>query len=58
MKKYLLTRMHEASTWRGIVMLISAMGITLSPEQTAAIIAAGMALVGLIGVFVPDNKPE
>ncbi len=56
MKDFFLTRLREASTWRGIVMLISAAGITLSPEQAAAIIAAGMAVVGLIGVFTPDSK--
>lgn len=56
MKEYLLTRLREASTWRGLVMLITALGITLSPEQVAAIIAAGTAVVGVIGVFLPDGK--
>lgn len=58
MKDFFLTRLREASTWRGIVMLLTAAGVALSAAQTEAIIAAGMALVGLIGVFVPDSKPE
>lgn len=57
MKEFLLNRLREASTWRGIVMLLTAAGVALSAAQTEAIIAAGMAIVGAIGVFLPDSKP-
>lgn len=57
MKDFLLTRLREASTWRGIVMLLTAAGVTLNVAQTEAIIAAGMALVGLLGVFTTDRTP-
>jgi hypothetical protein len=58
MKDFFLTRLREASTWRGIVMLLTAAGVALSAAQTEAIIVAGMAIVGAIGVFLPDSKPE
>lgn len=49
----------QPSTWRGIVWLISACGIALNPETSAAIIAAGAAVSGLIGVLAgPDAPPE
>jgi len=44
-----------ASTWKGLVGLVTAAGLTLQPELQEAIIAAGMAIVGLIQVFVDDR---
>lgn len=45
----------EASTWRGIIFILIAVGVQLDPDQQAAIITAGMALAGLIGVFFKRN---
>lgn len=53
---WLVNRMKEGSTWRGVVMLLTAAGLTLSPDQAAAIIAAGMSVSGLIGVFWKEKK--
>jgi len=53
---YLLDRLSEASTWRGMAFIISAAGITLVPDQANAIAAAGMALVGAINVFRKEKK--
>lgn len=53
---YLIDRAREASTWRGLVMLATAFGVTLDAAKTEAIIAAGMALAGLIAVLVPDSR--
>lgn len=41
----------EASTWRGIIFILTAVGVQLDPAQQTAIITAGMALAGLVGVF-------
>jgi hypothetical protein len=56
-RQYLLDRLREPSTWRGIVALMTAFGVALSPEQTAAIVAAGLAVAGAIGAFAPDKTP-
>lgn len=56
--RFAKTQGAQPSTWRGLVMILSACGVVLSPETSAAIIAAGMALSGLIGVFAgPDATP-
>jgi len=47
---------REPSTYRGLVWLLTAAGLTLSPEQQAAIIGAGAALAGIIGVFFSDTQ--
>ena len=56
MKHYVLNRLSEASTWRGIVALVTATGISLTPDQSAAITALGLALIGALGAFWPDKK--
>jgi hypothetical protein len=52
---YIQDRLNEPSTWRGIVALLTAAGVSLSPEQTAAIVSAGLAIIGLVGVFTADK---
>lgn len=54
--EYLKEQGREPSTWRGIVLLLTACGANLSPEQREAIITAGLGVAGLIGVLFPDKK--
>lgn len=56
MRAYLLARLKEPSTWRGIVLIATACGAVLSPDQQEAIIAGGLLVAGLIGAAVPDKK--
>jgi hypothetical protein len=52
---YILDRLREDSTWRGILMLLTAAGVSLDPMQANAIIAVGLSLVGLINVFTKQR---
>lgn len=45
----------QASTWRGIVMVLTALGLKLSEDQGNSIIEAGLAIAGMIGVFWGDH---
>lgn len=59
--KYLLDRLNEKSTWRGLLALLTALGIKLHPELQEAILSAGLALIGLINIFRKesnDTKPS
>lgn len=58
MTKWLLARLREPSTWRGLVWLAIAAGITLTPTVWESIIAVGMAVVGLIGVLTAERHVE
>jgi len=55
MKSYLLERLREPSTWRGLTALLTAVGVALSPEQINAVVSAGLALMGVLGVFTKDK---
>lgn len=53
---YILARLKEASTWRGIIMLVAGTWATQHPEQAEAIIPIALAIVGSIGAFMPDKS--
>jgi hypothetical protein len=55
MKAYVIERLKEASTWRGIIMLLTAAGIPMAPEMQHLVISVGMALAGAVGVAMPDK---
>lgn len=54
--KYILARLKEASTWRGLVMLGMAAGLKVDPAMADQIIIAGATVAGLVGAIVPDKK--
>ena len=56
MRDYLLARLQEPSTWRGLVLIATALGAVLSPDQQEAIVSGGLLLAGLIGSALPDAK--
>ena len=52
---YLPARLKEASTWRGIALLLTAFGVQVAPDVQEAVISVGIAVAGAIGVFFPDT---
>ena len=53
---WVLARMAEPTTWRGIIGILAACGATISPQNAAAILAGGMGIAGFIGVVTKDPK--
>lgn len=58
MKQYIIDRLKEPSTWRGLVLIATALGAKLSPDQTEAIILIGIGITGLIGVATGDKNAD
>ena len=50
MKDYILDRAKEPSTWRGLVLFLTAIGVPIAPELQTAVVSAGLGIAGLIGV--------
>jgi hypothetical protein len=46
-----LERLSENSTWRGLILVATALGLNLDPELQNAILAAGLGAIGLINVI-------
>lgn len=55
MKRYIIERLLEPSTWRGITLLLTAVGVSISPEMQEAIVTTGLGVAGLIGVATSDQ---
>lgn len=51
---YILSRLQEASTWRGIILLVGGGWARSNPEQVEAIIPITLAIAGAVGAFMPD----
>lgn len=57
MKDWLIARLKEPSTYRGLVWVLTACGVTLAPDVWEQITAVGMAISGLLGVALKDPLP-
>lgn len=51
LKDYLIARLKEPSTWRGLAMVAMALGISVQPDMMEQIIAVGTAAAGLVGML-------
>ena len=52
---YLIDRMKEPSTWRGVILLAAGLGAHWSPESQGIIVSAGVAFAGILGAVLPDR---
>ena len=52
---WLVSRLKEPSTWRGIIWLATALGVSLKPEVWEQITVVGMAVAGLLGVLTREE---
>jgi hypothetical protein len=54
MKKLILNRLKQESTWRGLIQFAIACGVGIHPDQASAIIGVGVSVIGAINVFKKD----
>lgn len=55
--KYLLARLSEGSTWRGLILLATMIcGYAMESEKIEEIVTIGLSLTGLVGVFFPEKR--
>ena len=52
----LLEKLSENSTWRGLILVATALGVKLDPELQTQILAAGLGVIGLINVVRKGSK--
>lgn len=53
--EFLYERLREPSTWRGLIAMLTSLGVVLDPDQIELIIPVGVGIIGVIGTFVPDK---
>lgn len=52
--KYILDRLKEASTWRGLILVLTSVGVSVNPDLVAPIVSLGTGAAGAVGVFFQD----
>ena len=55
MMNYILKRLEEPSTWRGLILFLTAWGLSISPEAMEYIVTVGVGLSGLVGIITTDS---
>jgi len=50
MKQYILDRAKEPSSWRGLILFLTAVGVPVAPELANNIVTVGLGLAGIIGM--------
>lgn len=56
MIQYILERLNETSTWRGLIGILTGLGVKLRPDLAEAIVSAGMSAMGLINIFRKEKN--
>lgn len=56
MLKFILDRAKEKTTWLGLIAILTAAGVAISPEQVEAIATLGLAIAGAVGVFTKEKQ--
>lgn len=54
--RYVIDRLREFSTWRGVAALVATGGVLIAPEQLDAVYKTFVAVLGLAAVFTPAQK--
>lgn len=55
---WVINRLQERSTWRGIITALTAIGAGVSPDQAQAIVGLGVSLFVAIEVFMKEPKSK
>lgn len=55
---WIMVRLREATTWGGLISILTSIGIVLSPEAKDAIIQLGLAVAGVLMVVIPEAMKE
>jgi hypothetical protein len=48
---YLIARLLEPSTWRGLVSLLTLAGLKIAPQESDAILTAGVSVYSAINIL-------
>lgn len=53
---YILARASESSSWRGGILILTSLGVSVEPALQNHIVALGLGLVGLINFLRKEKK--
>lgn len=57
MKDWIIARLGENSTWRGMILLGGLLGAHFKPDQQEQLVGTALAIIALINVFRTSTAP-
>lgn len=58
MKKLILSRLREPSTWGGLAVLAGVFGVSVPPGTVEAVSQVAAGVCGLVAIFLPEGAKE
>ena len=55
LREYFIDQLQQTSTWRGIALIVTVAGGSLTPINTEALVLIGLFISGAIAVIFPDT---
>ena len=56
--EFLLHRLKEPTTWGGISAVLTAIGVSIAPDLWEAIVAAGVAIGGVVMIVLREGTQK
>ena len=54
--QFFVDRAKEASTWRGVILVLTALGLEMSPQTENLVLQVGLLVAGALGILTKDQK--
>lgn len=54
-RDYFIAQLRDGATWRGLVLIATALGMKMEPAYAEAIVIFGLLFAGLLGVIWPPQ---
>lgn len=55
-KQFIMDRLQEPSTWKGLTLVAGLFGYAATPEEVEVIAGAATAVIALINIFTKEKK--
>lgn len=55
-KQFMMDRLQEPSTWKGLTLVAGLFGYAATPEEVEVIAGAATAVIALINIFTKERK--
>ena len=53
--RYIVARARERSTWRGIIGLVTSLGVVIEPTKAVAIVTLAVGVASIVEMMLPEQ---
>lgn len=56
--EYVIKRLKEPTTWQGLIALVTAFGVALSPELAEGIVSLGVTIFAVVSIVLKERGSD